>query len=526
MFRCLSRLAPVMLMLTTVTAVAQDDTESEDLRRASALPSAETIRAIEALPTEIPDGRTAADILESGSLVVNRDELPATSSEFYTFDASGNALAPFTVPNSVVLVLDPNIGEDVNELVANYNLAIIDKYPNLSSVRVEADLTRFFVPQPADNSNNDALIRGLLDASNYYKSLDPGIVGAIPEPILSDQAVTNLVEPSNRSAQAVPGQEDVDWGIQNIEADQLWDRPGAADGVVLGVLDTGFARHEDITFLRVPATINSSDHGNHVSGIICGEHGNGRGMKGVLPRCFVRPQVDDRLNFRSEGGDTVRFIIGFGDILTSFDRLTNEESSVKVFNVSLGYNWMSNFGINPDGANASLWRDYVRMQGPIVLRILARAEQTRQVIFSAAGNDSSTTRLISAEFASPMNWGARYARENNLPGGGYGVIVEAHDRSGERAEFSNVNGDISCPGVDIRSAVAFDANDNPSESWYGEMSGTSMASPYCAGGYALISLVRPDLEPIEILDCMLQSSRRSSSGAPMLKLQEALVACQ
>ncbi|MDX0451746.1 S8 family peptidase [Sinorhizobium medicae] len=523
------------VLFSVPAALAQNEVlpegiDSARIREVTQAPSAETLAALSALqrrtgglpPTGGPGGVTTD--YNAGALIVKRDALPAERQTLYVARENGNAAVPFVVPSSMLLQLDPKIGEGLGDLLQKTGLVPTRAFPNLSSLRVRADLTRFFTPQPTDDSNNDAVIRGLLKAAEYYRGLDARIIAATPELLLRDQSQENMVQPSDVTSTENSGAEQVDWGIVDIEADQLWDMPGAKDGVILGVMDAGFARHEDLVFLRPPTGLNASDHGNHVAGIICARHGNA-GMKGVLPNCFVRPQTADRLKIAADGGDVLQFVIAFGDVLTAFDRLLGEESSVHAFNISLGYNWIPNFAINPDGSTSAQWRDLVRLQGPFVLSVLARAERTKQVIFSAAGNDSSATRQISAEFASPMNWAAEYSRSQNLPGAGFGVIVEAHDRNGQKASFSNTRGDLSCPGVDIRSAVAFDKNLQPSETAYGVMSGTSMASPYCAGGFALLSLLRPTLRPLDLIECMKQSGKASSSGVPMLKLTAALTAC-
>ena len=106
-----------------------------------------------------------------------------------------------------------------------------------------------------------------------------------------------------------------------------------------------------------------------------------------------------------------------------------------------------------------------------------------------------------------------------------GIVVEAHDKSGKRASFSNKGGHISCPGVDVLSAVARDQNGASSTSAYGMMSGTSMASPYCAAGHLLFRLVRPDYSGLEAADCMMKSTALSSGGTPMLRLNQAFTAC-
>ncbi|KQS75960.1 hypothetical protein ASG58_14130 [Rhizobium sp. Leaf383] len=462
---------------------------------------------------------------KTGALIVDTDILSETIQKSFEKTSGGSAIVPFALPNSMLLQFSPRVGKEALDIVKNNKLDVTNVFPNLSAIQISADLTRFFKAQPTDNNNNDTILRGLIAASEYYKSLDPNIIAATPDTLLSGQVDAEKVTASDVMSYPPGTQQLIDWGMSDIQADQLWEMPGASDGTIVGVMDAGFARHEDLVFLRPAERLVVSDHGNHVAGILCARHDNNKGMVGVLPNCFIRPQAADALNIAADTGNVSQFIISFGQVLHAFDRLLEEESNIKAFNVSLGYNWVPNFGIDPDGASSGVWRDYVRMQGPFALSALSRAQRTGQVIFSAAGNDSSQGREISAEFASPMNWAAVQANSQHLPGEGYGIIVEAHDKNGNRAEFSNSNGSISCPGVDIRSSVAMDENQKPSDRSYGLMSGTSMASPYCAGGFALLSLVLPTRNPKQILKCMLDSTERSSAGTPMLKLKDAYNRC-
>jgi subtilisin family serine protease len=318
--------------------------------------------------------------------------------------------------------------------------------------------------------------------------------------------------------------ETLDWGIEDIEADELWTMDGAMDGAIVGVMDAGFNRHEELTFIGFPSINEPDDHGNHVAAILCGRHDNGRGVRGVLPRCMVRARIGD-VFFRSiEGGGVTQFMALFSQILGSLDRFVDSHADVETFNVSLGYNWRSNFGINPDEASSGLWRVLVENQGLMLVSVLEAADAEVKVIFSAAGNDSSgLSAPINAKFASPFNWAAITAREENRVANG--VVVEAHDRNGKRASFSNVGGHISCPGVNVYSATAFGPGRRLVPNAYGEMSGTSMASPYCAGGYQLLRLVRPGYTSAELIECMIDSIATSTSGAPMLKLSQAAVNC-
>ena len=66
----------------------------------------------------------------------------------------------------------------------------------------------------------------------------------------------------------------------------------------------------------------------------------------------------------------------------------SSDQGVDVYNVSLAYNWMSNFGINPDDPNQREARSLIESQGEILVAVLGIAAQKDKVIYSAAGNDS------------------------------------------------------------------------------------------------------------------------------------------
>ena len=75
-------------------------------------------------------------------------------------------------------------------------------------------------------------------------------------------------------------------------------------------MDVGFAAHEDITFSTLGAGVNIEDHGNHVAAIACAKHNN-KGVKGVIPNCFVRPKTGS-LYKGEPGGDVLPFFQTFG----------------------------------------------------------------------------------------------------------------------------------------------------------------------------------------------------------------------
>lgn len=464
---------------------------------------------------------------------VSSDKIPDNRKAQLQFNAEGIAEVPLAVPNTILIQFEPQVSQgEIEAFLAERHLRITRTYAKIGAIQAEGDLSSYFKPQLSDSSANDALLRGLVTVIKDFQA-DPRVRSATPDLFLSDKSshgsggiqITNLLTPSNVVvADPATASEVADWGIGDIQADQLWPLPGAQDGVLFGVMDVGFARHEDLTFLEFLPETDVKDHGNHVAAIACARHDNGKGIKGVLPNCFVRARSGDVFFDSVEGGAVLSFIVLFSQVLATLEGFVESQDDVHTFNVSLGYNWRSNFGINPDLPESSDWRTLVESQGVFLVPLLELANQKGRVIFSAAGNDSSGLETpIGAKYASPFNWAAITARENNIASNG--VIVEAHDQSGNRAPFSNTGGHISCPGVDIFSAVAFDPEGHVSQNAYGTMSGTSMASPYCASGHLLFKLVRPGYSGTEAIDCMTHSQATSSSGTPMLRLSDAVASC-
>lgn len=456
--------------------------------------------------------------------IVEKGNLPDQDQGKLTFDASGRAEVPLLVPDALIIKFDPKLNrEQLDKLISDYEFEVVEVYDKLGSMHVRTDLSEFFKPQLTDNSANDMILRGTVAAIEKFQS-DPRIISAAPDLLLRDQDVTNLLTPADIvSGGSFSTSETADWGVADIEADQLWDLPHARDGAIFGVMDAGFNRHEDLVFLEIADNHNVDSHGNHVAGIACGKH-NGIGNVGVIPNCFVRPRSGIFFAVDDSSGGVLDFIVRFSQILNELNKFVGQYDDIKSYNVSLGYNWRSNFGINPDDPANGQWRTIVQSQGENLISVLEILQERGVTIFSAAGNDSSGMPVpVGAKYSSPFNWAAIAARERGIANNG--VIVEAHDANGDRATFSNNGGDISCPGVDVFSTLAVNGAGNPTGNVYGTMSGTSMASPYCAAGAVLLQLVRPQYSGPEIVECMKTSTAVSSSGTPRLKLTQALAAC-
>ncbi|MBG6146628.1 subtilisin family serine protease [Labrenzia sp. EL_142] len=318
---------------------------------------------------------------------------------------------------------------------------------------------------------------------------------------------------------ATVSQNSFDWGLENIGVATTWDQPLAQQGVSVGVLDIGFNFHQDLPLWGLANSAPVKDHGNHVAGILCAKH-NGRGVNGVLPTCLVVPRTPIYSGLASYEGVRANTMVA---VLNAFEEIIENRDDIKAINVSLGYNWRKKVGrieLNDDE------KQHIADTASQLLGLYKLAKERDIFIVTAAGNDSfQLDQKMNAVWSSPMNFASRvFCTDLDLCNG---VIVEAHDAMEKHADFSNIGGDLSCPGVDILSTVAHDIHERASSTDYAFMSGTSMASPYCAGGLVLTSLVRPNYSAPEIITCAKEAARsvEGAFSAPAFDMLATLEHC-
>ncbi len=507
------------ITLCASMAVAQDNTDIIDPRVIQE-PSPALLNSFEQLTSEAgfpgaagPDNRISVPrelpppgraLIESRNYAVQRDD-------------ESNAIA---ASNVLFVMLDPNLGtEEVTELLAEYRFQFIEAYPEAGTIKVRANLDEFY----SDDMTPSQWLSATANIIRHYNG-DPRIISATPDFTLQFSQA-NALDPNglNTLENAFPinladNGEVQDWGITDIQADLVWPLIETPIVKTIAVLDLGFAPHEDIPFVDTTGN-RSDDHGNHVAAIMCGLH-NDRGVRGVLPNCgvYAKPYGVRTLPFP---GGLVQERAGLmTGVMESFEGFVEQIDDVSAYNVSLGYNWYKVKGLDPNFnfANNPDIRTVVQAQSTQLIRVLRLTNDRGIPIFSAAGNDSGDLEVpFDARWASPFNFAALTACSEL--GICNGVVVEAHDPNGQRAVFSNVGGDVSCPGVNIKSALS-SAIDS-----YGVWSGTSMASPYCAAGFVLLSTLVDPRPPRTLLNCALNGAPQTNSGARRLLLQAAVHNC-
>ncbi|EQC47741.1 S8 family peptidase [Bacteriovorax sp. Seq25_V] len=202
--------------------------------------------------------------------------------------------------------------------------------------------------------------------------------------------------------------------------------------------------------------MDKHSHGTHVSGTIAAKQNNGLGIAGVAANARI-------MGIRTvpNSGDETDV-----DVAESF--LYAAKNGAKIINCSFGKSH------NEGGMLVKETIDYIgREYGVLVV--------------AAAGNESSNIDRY-------KTWPASYESENLL-------VVASTTKYGSMSGFSNygvTNVDVAAPGSSIYSTTPGNR--------YGNMSGTSMATPNTVGVAAQILSLNPGMSPYELKARIMENS--------------------
>ena len=264
-----------------------------------------------------------------------------------------------------------------------------------------------------------------------------------------------LISEPTQPAQEIP------WGIERVKAPDTWSiTTGESNGVIeVAILDTGIDwDHPDlvdniawgVSTLDGEVSTDPADwydgngHGTHVAGTIAALN-NDIGVVGVAPNVeiYAIKVLDDR-----RSGTYTDIAIGIEQALLGPDGILDkdgdgiivgdpDDDAAEVISMSLG-------GPSDD--------EYLH-------DMIIQAYNYGVVIVAASGNEA----------ADQPSYPAIYPEV---------IAVGATDSNDEVAYFSNLQPEVSAPGVDILSTYPDDT--------YETLSGTSMATPHVSGVVALI----------------------------------------
>jgi len=251
------------------------------------------------------------------------------------------------------------------------------------------------------------------------------------------------------------------WALTKVDAEKAWELQKNTLHPVVAVIDTGVDyKHEDLTaqILRNqngevkgwnfiennndPMDVISAEprgnpgHGTHCAGIIAATKDNGIGVSGIAPNVLIMP-------LRFIGPD------GSGDLMNAIKAIDFAiQNGAQVISASWG---------------AAVQRSVVQP----LLEAIERAGQKGIIFVAAAANDgkSNDTREV-------------YPANAGLPNV---ISVAASDKNDTKPSWSNfgrMKVDLTSPGAAILSTLP--------NNRYGELSGTSMATPLVAGMVAAL----------------------------------------
>ncbi len=459
--------------------------------------------------------------------------------------APSAAPVPVAKKNSYMLQLKPETSEaQIEELLKKYDLKVTKVIGALGVITVEPQH-----PEEATRGlDGEAPLESITDPKKKLERiLEPKIIQDLrKDPSVDAAFVNSLIEtkglPKPSTAKAKKGEEifgwrwqpggepDGNWGLKEIRMPSVWsivDRhrklnPGAARPKI-GIIDVGFAENDTVKFniargsARPPLVRPDceSNHGTHVAGIIGASQTDKSGIDGIVPDANIdaiaiaAEFIGERERLDANEGWQAQAML-FSDVLSNAMFYLGDSmragDPLRVINVSLAYNFVARGVLGdaePDTINGL--KLHIAEQASVI-RTMARLVETQVLFVVAAGNDSDgRADPLHTQWASPFAWAGTYAWTSGEPVKNI-IVVEATDRSGKRAGFSNTGGHVSAPGVDIMSTIG-----SPTLP-FAVCSGTSQAAPHVTALAALLFEINPKKTPEEIIALLKSAAKPAGEG--------------
>jgi serine protease AprX len=276
------------------------------------------------------------------------------------------------------------------------------------------------------------------------------------------------------------------------------------EGVTIAILDTGIYPHPDLTkprnrIIAFKDFVNSGTtpyddhgHGTHVAGDAAGNgYTSGGTYKGPAPEANL---VGVKVLDGNGGGSISTVIAGIDWTIENKDLY-----KIRIMNLSLGAIPYASF-INDPMAQA-----------------VRRAWRKGIVVFAAAGNTGPTGTINTPGF-DPLiiTIGAMQNQETIKRGDDFYANYTSRGPT--------VNGfkkpDLAAPGSNITSLYAPNSTlahlypENRVGTRYFVLSGTSMATPICAGACALLLQAYPNLAPDRVKALLMESAQFKAANIP------------
>jgi serine protease AprX len=308
----------------------------------------------------------------------------------------------------------------------------------------------------------------------------------------------------------------LDTATKTIHSAELWDDEVTGRGVTVAVLDTGIYEHPDLVG-RIAAfkdlvgqktkSYDDNGHGTHVAGDIASD-GNRSGhlYKGPAPEAKL---VAVKVLNKQGSGSLSTVIKGVEWCIQNKDAY-----GIRILNLSLGSSATLSYKNDP------------------VCQAVEKAWKAGLVVCIAAGNSGPESGTINSPGTHPdvITVGALNDINPEQPGGS--IVADFSSRGPTKDDL--VKPDVLSPGVGIISLRSPKSNldkhrkDTRTEEWYTTLSGTSMATPICAGIVAQMLQVNPSLTPGQVKERLMKTAKAypdldaNSQGAGLINALAAV----
>lgn len=297
----------------------------------------------------------------------------------------------------------------------------------------------------------------------------------------------------------------LNYAVPATNSNHLWNHNISGKDITIAFMDTGIILHPDFIMPKNKilafkdftdkkrfrsAPYDDNGHGTHCASAACGNGyaSDGKYKGPAFNADLVALKVLDKLGT----GKASQLIQGFQWCLENKNKY-----NIKVISLSLGYQANNSYKDDP----VCQAMEYIWRQGLVVC--------------TAAGNDGPDLKSINAPGIHPRVITVGASDDKNT------LDVNDDDIADFSSRGPTIDGltkpDLIAPGANIIAARAkgsvldlLHKNDIISN-WYISLSGTSMATPICAGIVAQLLETNPTLTPDEVKDILLKNCRKSSN---------------